>query len=178
MKKIYVILMHTNTIPSKLVKLFTKYEYSHVAISLNKDCYITYSFGRKSIYNILNGGFSIQTKDGKFFKKFNKTVCTIYEGEVTDEQYNNIQEIINNMEQNIDEYKYDFLGIIPRWFGVPVTFNNRFVCSHFVANVLEKSGICNFEKETCLVVPRDFEKINKFHKIYTGSYLKYEGNNI
>ena len=38
MKKIYILLMHTNTKPSKFVKLMTKYEYSHVAISLEKEC--------------------------------------------------------------------------------------------------------------------------------------------
>lgn len=38
MKKIYLILMHTYTIPSRLVRLFTRYEYSHVGISLEKEC--------------------------------------------------------------------------------------------------------------------------------------------
>ena len=77
-KKIYILLMHTNTVPSKIVRLFTRYEYSHVAISLEKKCYKTYSFGRKNLYNILNGGLSIQKKDGAFFTKFNKTTCKIY----------------------------------------------------------------------------------------------------
>ena len=32
MKKIYILLMHTKTIPSKIVRFFTRYKYSHVAI--------------------------------------------------------------------------------------------------------------------------------------------------
>ena len=82
MKKIYVILLHTNTIPSKLVRFFTRYKYSHVAISLSRNCDILYSFGRKKIDTIFNGGFVIQKKQDDFFKKFNKTICTIYEIDV------------------------------------------------------------------------------------------------
>jgi len=173
MKKVYVVLMHTNTIPSKLVKVFTKYRYSHVAISLSKDCYKTYSFGRRSLYNILNGGLSIQNKDGKFFNKFNKTLCKIYDLEITDVQYENLKKILDNMEKNIDNYKYDFLGIIPRWFGRAVSFKNRFVCSHFVAHVLQEAGIYTFSKDTCLVVPKDFETLEGLKEIYNGSYLEY-----
>ena len=69
MKKIYVILLHTNTIPSKLVRFFTRYKYSHVAISLSSNCDILYSFGRKKIDSIFNGGFVIQKKQDDFFKK-------------------------------------------------------------------------------------------------------------
>lgn len=176
MKNIYILLMHTNTIPSKLVKLFTRYEYSHVAISLDKSCYTTYSFGRRSLYNILNGGLSIQNKDGAFFKKFNKTMCKIYEVEVTDEQYNSVKKILSEMENNIDDYKYDFLGIVPRFFKLAITFKNRFVCSYFVADVLEKSNICTFEKSTCLVVPKNFENLNGFQEIYSGRYIQFISN--
>lgn len=172
-KKIYILLMHTKTIPSKLVKLFTRYEYSHVAIALEESCYKTYSFGRKSLYNILNGGLSIQKKDGIFFTKFNKSVCKIYELEVTDKQYEDAKKILENMEENIDQYKYDFLGIVPRWFKIPVSFKDKFVCSFFVAYVLDKSNIYKFEKNISLTVPKDFENLKGAKEIYNGSYLEY-----
>lgn len=173
MRKIYILLMHTNTIPSKFVKVFTRYEYSHVSISLTEDCNTIYSFGRRSLYNILNGGFSIQNVDDKFFRKFNKTVCKINELEVTDKQYKDLKKILSKMEKNIDNYKYDFVGIILRWFGKNISFKDRFVCSHFVAHVLQNANIYTFDKDTCLVVPRDFENLKGLKVIYTGSYLEY-----
>jgi len=176
MKKIYILLMHTNTVPAKLVKFFTRYLYSHVAISLDKSCYLTYSFGRRSLYNILNGGFSIQKKDGPFFKKFNKTICKIYELEITDKQYEDVKQIIDDMERNTDNYKYDFLGIVPRFFKIPVTFENKFVCSYFVAYLLEKANICTFEKNTCLVIPKNFENLRGIKLIYSGNYLDYKNS--
>lgn len=36
--KIYIIQMHTHTMPSRLIKLFTHYKYSHIAISLTPKC--------------------------------------------------------------------------------------------------------------------------------------------
>lgn len=170
-KKIYIVLMHTKTIPSKIVKFFTKYKYSHVAISLEKGCKTTYSFGRRKLNSILNGGFSVLQKDGEFFKKFNKTECKIYEIEVTEEQYRKVSEIIEKMIKEQEKYKYDFIGIIPRFFGIPITIKNRYVCSYFVAEVLEKANILKFNKPTCLIKPKDFENIKIFKKIYEGKYV-------
>ena len=147
-----------------------------MAISLERECNVIYSFGRKSLYNILNGGFCIETKDGEFFKKFNKTTCKIYELSITEEQYEEVIKIIKNMELNIDDYKYDFLGIVPRFLSIPIKFENKFVCSYFAAHVLEQANIYNFEKDTCMVIPRDFERLedlNESSEIYTGSYLQY-----
>lgn len=172
-KKIYLLLMHTNTIPSRLVKLFTKYEYSHVSISLDKNCYIVYSFGRRHVNSVLNGGLSIERKDGEFFNKFNQAICRIYEKEVTVEQYKFIENRLNEMEQNIDSYKYDFIGIIPRFFHIPITLKNRYVCSYFIAELLEDSGIFHFEKPNCLMKPKDFENLEGFVEIYRGKYTSY-----
>lgn len=173
MKKIYVLLMHTNTIPSKLVKLFTNYEYSHVAISLDKNCDTIYSFGRKKIKSILNGGFTAECKTGEFFKVFNKTQCKIFEITVTDKQYNDAKKIITSMKKNSQIYKYDFLGIIFRFFKIPVTFRNKYVCSYFVAYVLEKAKIYSFNKKVCLIKPKDFESLEGFKEIYSGRYCEY-----
>lgn len=84
MKKIYIIQMSTGTVPSKFVSFFTMYKYSHVALSFTKDCDVTYSFGRRDLYSILNGGFVIEYKNGDFFYKFNDTSCRVYEVDVTD----------------------------------------------------------------------------------------------
>ena len=90
MKKIYIILSHSGTIPSKIIKLFTNYKYSHVAISLNKNINKMYSFGRKKLYNPFNGGFIIEYKNGLFYKKFKNTKCIIIEIECTNTQYRNL----------------------------------------------------------------------------------------
>ena len=174
MKKIYIIQMHTNTIPSRFVSLFTMYKYSHIAISFDKKCDVVYSFGRKTLYGIFNGGFTIEYKNGEFFSKFNDTRCRIYEVSVTNKQYNYLCKTIEYMKDNQDDYKYDFVGIIFRYFGIPITFHNKYVCSYFVAELLKNAKIYEFDKRTCFVEPKDFEKIDIFNLIYTGKYVLYK----
>lgn len=174
MKKIYLLLMHTNTLPSKFVKLMTRYKYSHVAISLDKSCDKLYSFGRKKINSILNAGFSIENKNGEFFNKFNNTNCRICELPVTEEQYENIKNTINFMEVNEKKYKYDFIGTAFRYLNIPLVFENKYVCSYFIASLLEKNNIYNFNKKTYFVKPKDFESLIDTNEIYTGTYKLYE----
>ena len=173
MKKIYCLLMHTNTIPARLIKLATKYDYSHVGISMDKSCNTIYSFGRKKYNSILDCGFKNEEKNGDFFKKFNKTVCKIYEIDVTNHQYRQVERILKTMVKHQSLYKYDFLGLFLRIWDIPINVKNRYVCSYFVAHVLESAKICKFSKPTCLVRPKDFESINNLHEIYKGYYLHY-----
>lgn len=173
MKKIYIIQMSTKTIPARLISLFTMSKYSHVAISLNKNCDVTYSFGRRNICSILNSGFVVEHKNGKFFKKFNDTKCRIYELNVTDKQYSDLVKIIKHMEKYSKNYNYDYLGIILRYLKIPVSFKNKYVCSYFVAELLKEAHIYDFEKQTFFVRPKDFSKFDGFHLIYTGKYAYY-----
>lgn len=174
MKKIYIILMDTRTIPSRIVSLFTMYKYSHVAIAFDEKCDVTYSFGRRNLYWIFNGGFVIENKNGNFFRKFRDTKCKIYEIEVNEKQYDNLINVVNDMNENSNEYKYDYLGIILRYLGLNITFRNRYVCSYFIAKLLMDNDICMFDKDICFVRPRDFENMYGFNLIYNGKYLLYK----
>lgn len=174
MNKIYIILMDTKTIPSRIVSLFTMYRYSHVAISFDKKCDIIYSFGRRNLYWIFNGGFVVENKDGKFFKKFKNTKCKIYEIDVSKKQYNLLIKMVNDINEKKGVYKYDFIGIILRYFGLNITFRNKYVCSYFVAKLLNDCNIYKFDKDICFVKPKDFENMDGFNLIYSGKYLLYK----
>ena len=64
MKKIYIVLTHSGTYFSQVIKFFTRYNYSHVAISFDKNINTMYSFGRKQYNNPLFGGFVIEKSEG------------------------------------------------------------------------------------------------------------------
>ena len=169
-EKIYILLLHSKTMPSKIVKMFTKFKYSHVALSLDKNCETIYSFGRKKLNNPFNGGFVVENKDGKFFSKFNNTICKIYEVDVTKKQKDSIIKRLNYMTKNEKIYKYDFLGLALRIFKININFKNRYVCSSFVSEILEENDICHFENN--FIKPKDFECLN-FKTIYEGLYKNY-----
>ncbi len=173
-KYIYVLQMNTGTFPDKLIRFMTQYEYSHVVISLSKDCKTTYSFGRKDVNNFLNSGFIEEEQNGEFFQKFHNTKCRIYEIEVTAKQYYRMEKILKYKKDHADEYKYDFLGIVLRFFRIPIAFENKAVCSQFVAQILEEGNIFAFEKPSYFVKAQDFENCNDFKTVYEGLYLDYQ----
>ena len=177
MNKIYIVLMRTNTFVEKGVRFFTRYQYGHVAISLNKDCKSLYSYGRRKVHSILFGGFTEEKQDGPFFTYFNKAECKIYELEVSDEQYKKMVDIINEMKNNMKKYRYDYLGIVLRYFRIPISFKNKFVCSSFVGYALDNAKIHKFNKKISFVRPKDIEEINELKEIYSGLYRDYNNAN-
>ena len=173
MKKIYLLLMSSRTIPDTVIRRITGYKYGHAALSLTKDCKILYSFGRRSVHNILNGGFTIELQDGLFYTVFNETVCTIYELDVTEQQYMKLHAVLDQMAYRMNTYNYDYLGIVLRYFHLPVSFKKKFVCSSFIARLLKMTGIYEFDKPDFYVRPSDLRMIPGLREIYTGKYCDY-----
>ena len=170
MKKIYLVLTHSGTIMSKIVRLYTRYTYSHVSLSLDKKISNMYSFGRRNVYNIFDGGFVIQNKKSKFYKRFKNTKCIILELSVSEEQYTDLKNILEEYKENIDIYKYDIIGVFLRTFNIKLKRENYYYCTKFVKEVLESSNIYKFEND--FIKPKDFMKIpNKV--IYKGKLLNY-----
>ena len=167
-KKIYILQVHTGTIPSKIVKVFTKYKYSHILLSTDNSFKKMYSFGRRTINNPLNGGFIIESYDGNFFSKYIKTKCRLYELKINDSQYKQLIETLNKYEQEPLKYNYDFIGAIGRTLHINIKRKNHYVCSQFVAEVMEQSQIYKFNKPTQFVKPRDFESLPNSEIIYDG----------
>ncbi len=171
MKKIYIILTYTGTITSKLVRLFTKYEYAHTSISLDDSLENMYSFGRKGIHNVFNAGFVIENKNSKFFKVFNKTKCVVLEVLIKESNYKKLVKIIKKYKENKDIYKYDTLGLILRMFKLTFKRKNYFVCTEFVNDVLKESGIYDVNEK--IVKASHFLKIPNNKVIYEGALLDY-----
>ena len=68
---VYIVLMHTGTLMSNLIKKFTNAEFSHCAISFDLSLTEMYTFGRKFDSNPLLGGFKKDSVKSDFFKNRN-----------------------------------------------------------------------------------------------------------
>ena len=122
----------------------------------------------------MDAGFVEEHKNGKFFSKFKETNCRIYELDVNEKQYKKLKKRILYMKDHEELFKYDYIGIFLRYFKLPIIFKNKFVCSYFVAKLLEDAEICKFPKECHFIEPRDFESIDNLNEIYTGKFLLYK----
>ena len=172
-KKIYILMTQTGTRFSKLLKLQSKHPYNHVSIALDRDLTQLYSFGRKHIYFPLFAGFIQEDISGGLYALYHNTDCLLYEMNVSEKEYDNICSIIESFQEEEKHYRYNLLGLITILCGIPVERRYHFVCSQFVAYVLEKSNVTKLPKSHTMITPQDFEYIGQKRRIYQGKLLEY-----
>ena len=176
MRKIYIVLTHTGTVLSKVIKGFTKDEFTHSSISLDVELNQMYSFGRLNPYNPFIGGFVHEHKNKGTYKRFYNTKTKIYSLNVTEEQYENIVNNIRKIENNKDNYKFNILGLIGAGFNKKIRKEKSFYCAEFVRYLLDESKI--FTGLPNAVKPEDFKNIKGIKEIYDGLLRKYNIPNL
>ena len=172
MKKVYIVLTYTGTIISKIIKSYTKDEFSHVSIALDVELKHMYSFGRLNPYTPLWAGFVQEYIHMGTFKRFYKTTAKIYALEVTDEQYEKIENTIKQIEREKKKYKFNIIGLFAVGFNIKIRKKYTFYCAEFVKYLLEKAGIKTNLPE--IVRPEDFKKLEGLQEIYHGLLRKYQ----
>jgi len=172
MEKIYIILTHTGTNLSKLIKNYTKDEFSHVSIALDRELKHMYSFGRLNPYNPIWAGFVHEYIDKGTFKRFYLTKAKVYELSVTKEQYEIVKNTIQEMEQKKDQYTFNILGLFAAGFRKKIKWKKAFYCAEFVKYVLDESGIQNNLPE--VVKPEDFKEMKDLKEVYQGYLREYK----
>jgi len=176
MKKVFIVLTHTGTTLSKIIKNYTKDEFSHVSISLDSELKEMYSFGRLNAYNPFWGGFVHEGINFGTFKRFKKTVCRIYALDVTEEQFNNVKGIIEYIKHSKQLHNFNVIGLFAVGFNMRISFENSFYCAEFVKYVLDKSDIKNNLPE--MIRPEDFKKLENSSIIYDGLLKNYQSSAI
>lgn len=171
MKEVYIVLTHTGTTLSRIIKWFTKDEFSHVSISLDLELNEMYSFGRLNPYNPFLAGFVHEYLNKGTFKRFYKTQAKIYSLEVTDDQYEDLKNSIIRFEHKREEYTFNIIGLLAVAIHVKIKKENSFYCAEFVKYVMEKSNIYTGLPE--IVRPENFKKIIGMQEIYKGLLQKY-----
>lgn len=182
-KNLYILLTHSGTIPSNMIKFYTREPYSHVSISFDESLSEMYSFGRKRPRNPLIGGFVRENIQSGIYSIFTETVYALYVMPVSEEQYQSLKKSLTKFEMMSDSFKYNFMGILGIIVGYPVNRSNSYFCSQFIAYLFEQSGIRVFDKPFGLVTPKDFRTSDSFNLLKSGklSYFSSEppmGNSI
>lgn len=172
MKKIYIILSHSGSFPSFIIKNFTRCKYSHVAISLDKSIDKMYTFGRKKVNNPFVGGFIIESTKSEFYQKFKKTKCLIYALNISNDSYVKLEKILCAFEKNSSKYRYDIIGLLFKGINVKVVRKNYYVCTDFLSYILKECDIYTFKKK--VLRPKDFVDIPNQEFIYKGLLLQYK----
>ena len=172
MKKIYIVLTYTGTILSKIIKTYTKDEFSHVSISLDKELKQMYSFGRLNPYIPFIGGFVHEDINRGTFKRFKKTTTEIYSLEISDEKYEKIHNLIKDIQNGKKTYKFNVIGLFAVGVKKRIKTENSFYCAEFVKYLLEQSEIRNDLPE--IIRPQNFKELDDIKLEYKGKLKKYK----
>jgi hypothetical protein len=168
MKKIYVVTTYTGTVLSYIIRNFSGKQYSHVSLAISEDLNPMYSFGRLIPTNPIFAGFVEENIDEGLYAIKKGTVCRVYSLEVTDFQYEELGRNIKRIKKNRDKFDYDRRALL----CIPLHVNRqrpfKYVCSNFVATMLDRSGINILDKPSYNVKPNDYYDLE-------GLNLEYEG---
>ena len=178
MKKFYILLSRTDTIPARVIRKVTGAHYSHTSFSLYPQTNHFYSYARRHIHLPIFSGFISEDIHTKVFAKYPDTPCELYELEVSDEVYHKAEKLIKYFINHRKKATYSFLGAYGMPLGIPIKRMNKFTCSQFVAFVLHYSGACKLPKDPYLMMPDDFPSLKGVKLIYKGKlkYCKIENN--
>lgn len=179
MKKIYIITTYTGTVLSYLIRNISDTPYAHVSIALNENLRPMYSFGRLNPKTPIFAGFVEENINEGLYAIRKNTMCRVYSLEVTNAQYESLNENIKKVSNNRKEYDYDVKGLVRLSINKPRQKDYKYVCSNFVADMLVKSDINIIEKPSHVVRPNDFYNNEELNLEYEGLLSRYglEENN-
>ena len=171
---VYIMLSHTGTLFTNLIKKYTKAPYNHASLSFDPELNEMYSFGRKKPKNPLHGGFVKEDILTGTYSRYTETTCIIYKLEVTERDIKKMKRVLHVFIRNNHKFSYNILGVIGLSLNEPVEFSNSYFCSQFVAEVLSRSGIKLWDKLPALVTPEDFHRHDRLQLVYEGKLYDFE----
>ena len=169
MKYIYLLLTRPNSVPSRLIAMFTSDPFTHVSIAFDENITVMYSFTRIYRYFPVPGGLVEEKITKGFYSSRGNTPCTLLRLSVSDEIFYKARKKVLDMLARRSEYSYNYLGLFLCKLGIPRVRHNKFFCSEFVGRVLEDSGALELTKPSSLIRPNDFRDMHNFEIIYIGA---------
>lgn len=164
-RKIFVLLTQFPGIDSKVLQLWTRFPYSHVSLGLDEDMNTFYSFVVK--------GFIVED-----ISRYNKPdrmpfPCELYAYEVTEETYQAVRQTLMSFVNRRQHLSYTKLGLVLSLMQIPWKLENRYICSYFVAQTLQRCTSLKLRKASMLYLPKDFRKFSEMEMVYRGNLLHY-----
>lgn len=165
-RNVYIVVTRTNTIPSRVIRIYTGSPYNHVSLTLDGRLEDMVSFGRLHPFTPVPGGFVHEGKNKGFFPPFPRRSMP---GLQQKNQRAGMQESFAFAAKN----RKSALQIQPS--GADYTdrrdssgTGNAYFCSQFCGKVLNESGIHHFQKPFGLLRPADFCGLDGFTLLYEG----------
>ena len=177
MRKIYIVTTYTGTFLSYLIRKISKSPYAHISLSLNENLSPMYSFGRLNPKTPIFAGFVEENINEGLYEIKKNALCRVYSLDVDYSKYEKLVQNIMKVNANKKRYNYDVKALVYLPFNKSREKEYKYVCSHFVADMLYKSDIDIFDKHPSLVKPEDFYDHYNLTLEYEGLLCNYNVKN-
>ena len=170
---VFVVLTQTGTILSQILRVVTGDAYNHASISVDGSLQTLYSFGRRHPYNPVWGGFVQESPVSGTFGRFAGTRAKVLQVPVTQQQYEQIKQHLEQMYQHRRRYHYNYLGLLLAFFHRSYQKENYFYCSEFVKDVLVRYDVTREDAFGKIVKPMELMELSGSREIYSGILSEY-----
>ena len=168
---IYVAFLVTNTNMGRLIRLFTRNQYSHVSIAFEHDLNKMYSFARYNINSPISGGFVVE-EPYRYLINNSDIYVKICKLPVSAVEYKRIKKEVEYFHKNKEEMIYNTLNAVLSLIKKRLEMKNTFTCLEFVTYLLRYPNI---------LAIRELEERLEEYVVYYGSYrdiTKWEQESI
>jgi hypothetical protein len=165
---VYVAFLTTPTKIGKTIRFVSRNKYSHVALSFEEDLSTMYSFARYCVNAPLIAGF-VKESILRYYYNDNPSVpVKICKIPLPPEKYSRVRDYIHSMEENSEQYIYNYLALAAAPLKLKILIEKSFTCLEFVYSVLYNCGI-----ETSLDISSyytivDLERVLEKHVAFEG----------
>lgn len=155
MADIYVLLIRSDTIFSRLIHFVTKAEFTHASISFDSNCDRVYGFSRKYAGLPLPAGFVREGVQRGLMRKSSNAPFALLRAKISEEQYRILEKRFEKMLAE-GKFHYSVTGPFLCYFGIKRKKQYHYFCSQFVAEVLQECGVIPDNKPPSLYQPVEF----------------------
>lgn len=164
-RRIFVLLTQFPGREARVLRWYTGCPYTHVSIGLDEDMNTFYSFVMK--------GFIVED-----INRYNKPgrkpfLCELYSMEVSEETYQEVRAYIDTFVRRRSKLHYSKLGLALSLAGIPWKIENGYICSYFVAEILQKCTDARLKRHTMLCMPKDFSRSRHLKMVFKGDLQHY-----
>ena len=145
MKDFYLVLSRSHTTVAMLVRTFTGKYYSHASLGLTPELDEFHSFGRKNPKRMLPAGFITEGIDNGYFGLWPDTKILVLKGTLCDDEFSLLQQRVRQFEVDRTEFRYNLMGLVTSYIGIPWHRRKHYTCSGFVAYLFR--DILDFGKD-------------------------------
>ncbi len=168
-REIFLLLVRTQSLLSRVIHVATKEEYTHVSIGMASDCTKFYSFARRYTRLPLPAGFVHESIERGMMAKCKDAPCALYRLEVPEASYRALRRKFKKMLPVQKRFQYSVLGTFLCFFGIAYKRRNKYFCSQFVAETLNEVGVMELKKSPELYHPVDFIQLPDAQLCYEGT---------